>query len=258
MRPTLAAMALLVAGAALAEAPPAPTGPALKLRYFGLSMVQLETPGGKRVVFDPHAVPELGRNLLSADIVCCSHLHSDHTQLQAVENPQAARVFQGLTPGAKGKPPEWKAIDERVGGIRVRTVGLFHDAEEGLARGKNSAFVLEIDGLKVCHLGDLGHDLDAAQVKAIGPVDVLMVPVGGVYTLNGDGAKRVVAAIKPTRVVIPLHYGLPGFDELPGPEEFLDGQANVKRLPGNELVIEMGTSAPKEGPAVVLLGAGKK
>ncbi len=258
MRPTLAAMALLLAGPALAQAPATPTGPALKLRYFGLSMVQLETPSGKKIVFDPHAVPELGRNLLQAEIVCCSHLHSDHTQLQVIENPQAARVFQGLVPGAKGKPPEWKAIDEKVGGIRIRTVGLYHDAEQGLARGKNSAFVLEIDGLKVCHLGDLGHDLDPAQVKAIGPVDVLMVPVGGVYTLNGDGAKRVVAALKPTRFVIPLHYGLPGFDELPGPEEFLDGQANVRRVAGNELAIDLGAPAPKEGPAVVVLGAGKK
>ena len=255
MRPALAAIALLVAGAAVAQQP---AGPTLKLRYFGLSMVQLETPGGKRVVFDPHAVPELGRNLLQADIVCCTHLHSDHTQLQVIENAQAARVFNGLVPGAKGKPPEWKAIDEKVGGIRVRTVGLYHDAEEGLSRGKNSAFVLEIDGLNVCHLGDLGHDLDAAQLKAIGPVDVLMVPVGGIYTLNGDGAKRVVAALKPTRFVIPLHYGLPGFDELPGPEEFLDGQANLRRLAGNELVIELGAPAPKEGPAVVVLGAGKK
>ncbi len=260
-RLTLAvAVSLLASTAAFAQDAPA----AFKLRWFGLSMFQLETPNGKKIIFDPHAVPEFGRNLVQADIVVCSHPHSDHTQLDVVENAKAARVFQGVEPGKKGRPPEWKAVDEKVGAVRVRTVGLYHDAEDGLVRGKNSAFIIESDGVTFCHLGDLGHDLTPAQVKAIGRVDVLMVPVGGIYTVNGGGAKRAVAAIRPARFVLPMHYGVPGYDDLVGPDEFLDGTPNVSKRPGtNELVVPVEVPAaaagsPPAGPVTVVLGWGKK
>lgn len=227
---------------------------AAKLRWYGQSFFQLETSAGKKVVFDPHAIPEFGRNVLAADVVVCSHLHNDHTQLAAIQDPKAARVFYGLEETKKGRPPEWKKIDEKVGQVRVRTVGTYHDSDEGLARGKNSAFVVEADGLVVCHLGDLGHELTAAQVKAIGPVDVLMVPVGGIFTINGGQAKRVVGQLKPRRFVLPMHYGVPGYDEtLLSADEFLDGQPNVKKMTNtNELVIPL--DAKPDKPAVVLLG----
>jgi L-ascorbate metabolism protein UlaG (beta-lactamase superfamily) len=231
---------------------------AAKLRWFGQSFFQLETSAGKRVVFDPHAIPEFGRHVVKADVIVCSHLHNDHTTMAQVEEPKAARVFYGLEETKKGRPPEWKTIDEKVGQVRVRTVGTYHDANEGMSRGKNSVFVVEADGLVFCHLGDLGHDLTAAQVKAIGPVDVLMVPVGGVYTINGGQAKRVVEQLKPRRFVLPMHYAVPGYDEtlLPA-DEFLDGQPNVKKLTNtNELVIPL--DAKPEQPTVVQLGWEKK
>src|SRR5918995_6670265 len=118
---------------------------AARLRWYGQSMFQLETSLGKKVVFDPHAIPEFGRNVLDADIVVCSHLHNDHTQLAAIQDPKAARVFHGLEETKKGRPAEWKKIDEKVGQVRVRTVGTFHDPNEGLDRGKNSVFVVEAD-----------------------------------------------------------------------------------------------------------------
>lgn len=246
----------LVLFALTAVAAPA-AEPAYKLRWFGLSMFQLETPTGKLVVFDPHLAPEFPRALVKADAICLSHLHSDHTQLDAVENAKSARVFSGLTPGKKGRPAEWAKIDEQVGAMRVRTVGLYHDAEGGLSRGRNSAFILEFSDLKICHLGDLGHDLTPEQVKAIGPIDVLMVPVGGVYTINGSGAKRAVAALKPSRLVVPMHYGVPGFDDLAGPAEFLEGAENVVRTPAtNEIVIP--ASPPAKGPLTVVPGFGGK
>lgn len=237
------------------------------LRWYGLSMFQLETSGGKKVVFDPHGVPEFGRNLLQADVVLCSHLHNDHTQLDAIENVKAARVFMGVEPAKKGQAATWKVVNEKVGAIQIRSVGLFHDNEEGLARGKVSAFIVEVDNLKFCHLGDLGHELTPAQLKAIGTVDVLMVPVGGIYTLNGEGAKRVVAQIKPRLFVLPMHYGVPGYDELSPLDEFLDGQANVKKTPEtNELVIpvpDAPAAAPAKGaaapvPTTVVPGYAKK
>lgn len=223
------------------------------LRWFGMSMFQLETSAGKKIVFDPHAIPEFGRNLVQADVILCSHLHSDHTQTSIVENAKSARLFYGVEQAKKGRTPEWKAVNEKVGQISIRAVGLYHDNDDGLVRGKVSAFIVECDGLKFCHLGDLGHELTAAQVKAIGPVDVLMVPCGGIYTINGDGAKRAVAKLKPRLYVLPMHYGVPGYDELLPLDEFLDGPTAVKKLPNtNELVIPLELKA--DAPTIVVLG----
>jgi L-ascorbate metabolism protein UlaG (beta-lactamase superfamily) len=226
---------------------------AVKLRWFGQSFFQLETSPGKKVVFDPHAIPEFGRHVVEADVIVCTHLHNDHTTMAAIPEPKAARIFYGLEEVKKGRPAEWKKIDEKVGQVRVRTVGTYHDASDGLERGKNAVFVVEADGLVFCHLGDLGHDLTAAQVKAIGPVDVLMVPVGGIYTINGGQAKRVVGQLKPRRYVLPMHYGVPGYDALLPADEFLNGQPDVQKMPDtNELVIPL--DAKPEKPTVVVLG----
>ncbi len=243
------ASSLVTRHSSLAQDP----GKSAKLRWFGQSMFQLETSTGKRIVFDPHAIPEFGRHTVRADIIVCSHLHNDHTTLAQIEDPKAARIFYGLEEAKKGRPPEWKKIDEKVGQIRVRTVPTYHDPNEGLERGKNSVFVVEADGLVFCHLGDLGHELTPAQVKAIGPVDVLMVPVGGVYTINGGQAKKVVGQLKPRLYVLPMHYGVPGYDELLSVDEFLDGQAHVKKTPNtNELDIP--TDLKADHYTVVVLG----
>src|SRR5437660_12815696 len=101
---------------------------------------------------------------------------------------------------------------------------------QGMSRGKNTIFILEVDGLKIVFLGDLGHLLSEDQVKQIGPGDVLMVPIGGVYTLNGTRAKEVVAQLQPKRYVLPMHYRTRVFRDLPPPDDFLDGQNNVHRM----------------------------
>jgi L-ascorbate metabolism protein UlaG (beta-lactamase superfamily) len=242
----------VLATVALAAPAQDPAG-AVKLRWYGQSFFQLETSLGKSIVFDPHAIPEFGRHVVQADVVLCSHLHNDHTQIGILQEPKVARIFYGLEEVKKGRPPEWKKIDEKVGQVRVRTVGTYHDPDEGLTRGKNAVFVVEADGLVFCHLGDLGHELSAAQLKAIGPVDVLMVPVGGIYTLNGGQAKRVVAQLKPRLYVLPMHYGVPGYDELLPADEFLDGQDNVRKMTDtNELVIPLDAKAEKY--TIILLG----
>lgn len=226
----------------------------LTLRWYGQSFFQLETGAGKRVVFDPHAIPQFGRPLVSADLVLISHPHNDHAQPDVLENPKAARVFEGITISKDGKRADWNRVDEKVGQIRIRTLGTYHDAVGGMQRGKNSVWVVETDGLVFCHLGDLGHELTPDQAKAIGKVDVLMVPVGGIFTLNGEQAKAVVAQLKPRLYVIPMHYAAAGIDDLLGPDEFLDGQKNVKKMPEtNELVIPTDIKV-SDSPAVVLLG----
>lgn len=224
------------------------------LRWYGQSMFQLTTSSGKWVVFDPHQIPEFGPPRVAADIVLLSHRHSDHTQLEAIIESKAARVLHGLKESVGGRPPDWNRVNEKVGAIRVRSVPLYHDPDSGLTRGKNTAWVVEADGLAVCHLGDLGHELSREQAAAIGPVDVLLVPVGGIYTINGDVAKRVVAQVNPRRLVIPMHYGIEGvYDELLSPDEFLDSQPRVKRTP-NTNAVPIPAEVPAAGYEIVVPG----
>ncbi|MBX9623070.1 MAG: MBL fold metallo-hydrolase [Gemmataceae bacterium] len=248
-RLTLLTAGLLLAGFTSAAADDKPK--AATLRWFGQSFFQVETSTGQRIVFDPHAIPAFGGPRVSADVTLLSHLHDDHAQPEVLA--EKGRVFFGLVPSKDGRRADWNAVDEKVLTTRVRTLPTYHDALAGMQRGKNSIWVVEADGLVFCHLGDLGHELTDAQVKAIGPVDVLMIPVGGTYTINGEQAKKIVGQIKPRRFVVPMHYGVPGYDDLVGPEEFLDGQKNVKRmLETNELVIPLGDKAPDAATVVVL------
>jgi L-ascorbate metabolism protein UlaG (beta-lactamase superfamily) len=192
------------------------------IRWFGQSFFIITSAKGTRVAIDPHAIQEYGRFLgLKADAVLFSHLHNDHTQKEVFENHKDKnfKVISGLT--TKGRP-DWARIDEKFKEFHIRTVGTYHDDVEGMKSGKNAVFILEVDGWKIVHLGDLGHRLTPAQVKKIGPVDVLMIPVGGVYTLNGSEAKEVQAQLKPREYVIPMHYGNIRYDDLLPVDEFLE------------------------------------
>jgi L-ascorbate metabolism protein UlaG (beta-lactamase superfamily) len=257
-RRSLLLIPLFAALVALSAADPAPAQDEKKavLRWYGHSFFQLEV-GNQLIVFDPNAIAFYGRPVVDATLVLVSHEHADHNQWAWLKDPKVRRIH-GLK--ADGKRLDWNKVDEKVGLVRVRTVGTYHDAVNGMRQGKNAVFVVETDGLVVCHLGDLGHELTDEQVKAIGPVDVLMVPIGGVATINGEVARKVVAQIKPRLYVLPMHYGVPGFEELLGPDEFLEGQKPeaVKKMPEtNELVIPVGMKAP-DAPTVVLLGWEKK
>ena len=224
----------------------------LKLRWYGQSYFQLETAGGKLIVFDPHSMPVFAPPRLSADVTLVSHPHDDHNQIEVLK--EKGRDFQGVTVSKDGKKTDWNVVDEKVGVIRVRTLGTFHDTMNGMQRGKNSVWIVEVDSLSFVHLGDLGHELSEAQIKAIGKVDVLMVPVGGIYTINGEQAQTVVAKLKPRLYVLPMHYGVPGYDDIQGPGEFLDGYKTTMKdmTTTNELVIPADMKAP-DAPVVVQL-----
>jgi len=225
----------------------------VEIRWYGHSFFQLTTTSGTKVAFDPHAIAEYGAPALSPDIVVMSHNHNDHNRKEVLANADSKdlKAFYGLT--IKGKGGDWAKIDEKVKDVRVRTVPTFHDNEEGAKRGKNSVFVVEADGLKLCHLGDLGHELTDEQVAAIGPVDVLMIPVGGIYTINGETAKKVVAQLKPRLFILPMHYGTKANSDLLPIDEFLDGQKNVRKNEENN-VLEFPADLKADKPAVVVLG----
>ena len=139
---------------------------------------------------------------------------------------------------SKARRMEWNLTDEKFRDVRFRTVGTYHDNSQGMERGKNAVFVLEVDGLRIVFLGDLGHILSPGQVKEIGPVDVLIIPVGGIYTLNGSEAKQVVRQLKPKKYIVPMHYGTKVYEDLLPADEFLDDQKNVKRYPTNKLELD--------------------
>lgn len=244
--------------AALAAPSPATAQPAKKsmqLRYYGHSFFQLTTTAGTRVVFDPHAISEYGATgVVSADIVVMSHDHNDHNRKEVLANADSKdlKAFLGVVP--KGKTgTDWAKIDATVKDVKIRNVPTYHDEEEGAKRGKNSVFVVEADGLKFVHLGDLGTELTEEQIKAIGPVDVLMIPVGGIYTINGETAKKVVAQLKPRLFIIPMHYGTKVYTDVQLPDEFLDGQRNVRNL-GEVNLLEIPTDLKADKPTVVVMG----
>jgi L-ascorbate metabolism protein UlaG (beta-lactamase superfamily) len=168
------------------------------LRWFGQSMFLLESPGGTTVLLDPFN--DIGYTIpppLDTDAATITHEHPDHNNGGLAGT--AATVLKGLT--ADG----WADIDETFGDVRIRSVRTFHDAAQGSERGRNAVFVFETAGLTIAHLGDLGHVLDDEQIASIGPVDVLMVPVGGAFTIDAAQATEVTQQLSPS-AVFPMHY----------------------------------------------------
>jgi L-ascorbate metabolism protein UlaG (beta-lactamase superfamily) len=197
----------------------------VELRYYGHSTFGLSS-GGKTIVIDPFN-DDIGypKPKVSPDVVVISHEHFDHNNVGLVQGQP--RVIRCLCEEGK----DWAEVDERVGSIHVRGVATCHDPDQGAARGKNTITIYDVEGLRVVHLGDLGHLLTDEQVRAIGKVDVLMIPVGGHYTIGPVEADKVIAQLNP-RVVIPMHFKTRVNASWPiGPlEDFLKGTTAVKKV----------------------------
>lgn len=171
----------------------------MTISWLGHSCFLLNS-GGFRLLLDPyHCVRGLPDVAAEADVVCCSHDHFDHAYLDQITC-------------TAGKPSPFT----------VEEVQTFHDDQGGKLRGENTVRRFTAEGISVVHLGDLGHQLNSEQIAALTPCDVLLLPVGGTYTLDPAGARAVMAALAP-RIVIPMHYrqGSWGFTELAEVEDFL-------------------------------------
>ena len=195
----------------------------MKLTWLGHSCFLLEQDG-YRVVTDPYTGVEGYPPLaVSAHGVYCSHHHFDHDAVDAVT----------LLPAAESAP------------FTVREVETCHDECGGALRGSNTVRVFTAGGVSVAHLGDLGHRLTAEQVAAIGHVDAVLVPVGGVYTVDAEGAKAVCDALN-ARCVIPMHYRHApyGLGNVAGVEAFLRlwPEDGVHRLPGASFEVTADTA----------------
>lgn len=191
-------------------------------------------------VTDPFP-PSIGIKLpkLEADVVTISHAHPGHAHVEAVVTKD---VFVVEGPG-----------EYEVKGITVFGIRAFHDALEGAQDGGNTIYVLEVDDIRICHLGDLGHALDDETVEAIGtPVDVLLVPVGGGKALAAAKAAEVVRTIEP-RWVVPMHYRIPGLKlELEGVETFLKEMGVTEAVPQSKLVVQYSGSGDSETKVFLL------
>ncbi len=167
----------------------------MRIRWHGHSC--FEIAGSVQVVTDPHDGKSLGiaPPRAKADLVLVSHDHFDHNCARVVKK-QDARVLS--TPVM--------TVEQ---GVRVEGVEASHDDAGGAKRGKVVMFRFEMDGISFCHLGDLGHELDEATVERVAPVDFLFVPVGDVFTIGPEAAKRTVDRISP-KVAVPMHYRTQG------------------------------------------------
>ncbi len=149
------------------------------------------------LIIDPYSPEFTGLKLpkdLSCDIALSTHAHEDHSNTSAL----TGQVLTITGPG-----------EYEVKGVSITGVQVYHDKKEGSERGKNTIYNILVDGLNVVHLGDLGHILSESQIEEIGQTDILLIPVGGVFTINAKEAAEVVTQLEP-KIVIPMHYKIEG------------------------------------------------
>jgi L-ascorbate metabolism protein UlaG (beta-lactamase superfamily) len=211
----------------------------MKVKYLGHAAFVVISDSGLKIITDPYGTsPDLtyGEINESADVVTVSHDHFDHCNVASVGgNPQVLRRAESST----------------VEGVRFKGIISYHDDEGGRMKGNNIIFCFEVDRVKVCHLGDLGHLLDDKQRAEIGRVDILLVPVGGYFTIDAKTATEVCDQLKP-RVIIPMHYRTnKSFPNIAGVEEFLRGKDNVKWLDTSQVEFKAG-ELPDAGQIIVL------
>ncbi len=193
----------------------------MKIKHLAHAAFLITAADGTRIITDPYTKgPGMDHQAISetADIVTVSHEHGDHNNVAAVKgNPKIVRS------------------DVEAKGIKFKAVATSHDDKGGSQRGRNTVFCFEVDGITLCHAGDLGHELTAEQVKAIGKVDVLMIPVGGFFTVDAKTATKVCDQLKP-KVVIPMHYNTEKMSfPIAGVEDFIKGKNNVTRSNVSEI-----------------------
>lgn len=214
----------------------------MKIKWYGHAAFLVTSDEGIKIIIDPYEPGAFGGQLSygkiddQADIVLTSHDHADHNHIKGLPgNPQIL----------KGSGPKTEK------GISIKGIPTYHDPSKGSERGSNTVFTLRVDEINLCHLGDLGHLLSDREVSEIGPVDILLIPVGGVYTIDPNEATQVADQVKP-KVLIPMHFKTAkcGFPIAPV-EDFLKGKSNVKRSGVSEMRFDQ-ASLPLQREVIVL------
>lgn len=202
----------------------------MEISWLGHSCFQIKGKSATLITdpFSPQAGDASGLGKLSASIVTISHDHQGHNYAVGVGgNP---RVVRG--------PGEYEISDVLITGVPS-----YHDNERGKVLGRNTIYVIHMDDIVICHLGDLGHTLQEEQLEEVADADVLLIPISGQHTINAAQAAEVISQVEP-RLVIPMHYALPEGDA-PNPlDKFC-----------REMGIEVGHSQPKLNVARTTLPA---
>ena len=179
----------------------------MTITWFGQSCFRIEAKDAS-ILIDPFS-KEIGLKppRIKDDIVLVTHEHYDHSNLEGI-NPEC---FVIKNPGEYEKS-----------GVAVYGILSYHDRSGGKERGLNTIYIIKAEDMTVCHLGDMGQDkLTDEQVEAIGDVDILMIPVGGTYTIDSKEASQIINQIEP-KMIIPMHYKLPGLTiDLAGVDKFV-------------------------------------
>ena len=213
----------------------------MELTYIGHSCFKIKTKD-LTLVIDPYNPKDVGYSLpkMSADVVLTTHNHADHNFVEGVEDCKLVI----------DRPGEYEKADVFIYGIST-----FHDEKSGGDRGLNTIYLIEADGINILHLGDLGHELSDETLEKLSTVDVLLIPVGGTYTIDAEKATEIISEIEPAYVV-PMHYktsDLKGIEGLDPVEKFLDEMGkdkNVQKL--DKLVLRTRSDIPEDTEVIIL------
>ena len=214
-----------------------------KINWAGQSCFQISVSNSRDhtadIVIDPFD-EAIGLKVpsFSADILLVTHSHSDHNNIKAVKG--APFIISG--------PGEYEVKE-----VFIKGIPSFHDDSEGKERGVNTIYTISAEGLIFCHLGDLGQkQLTDEQLEKIGNVDILMIPVGGQFTISSQEAQRIISQIEP-KIVIPMHYELPKLKiKLEDVGKFLKIMGKNSIVPQDKFTVKS-SALPKDGIEVVVL-----
>ncbi|MFH1838099.1 MAG: MBL fold metallo-hydrolase [Candidatus Kuenenbacteria bacterium] len=182
----------------------------MEITWLGQSCFKIQDKN-ITLITDPYH-SELGLkplNKLKADIATISHDHYDHNNIEAISGIENELPFIVSSPG-----------EYEIKNVFIYGISCFHDKNQGRERGFNTIYLIKMNGITIAHLGDLGHILSDEQLEKIEKVNILMIPIGGTYTIDAKEAKQIINQIEP-QIVIPMHYKIPGLKEdLSGVDEF--------------------------------------
>lgn len=211
----------------------------MKVKWLGHASFLISSETGVKIITDPY--PQ-GSGLSyvpineAADVITMSHDHFDHNNVSSVQGKPQVITDSG---------------DYNIKGIQFNGIATHHDESQGKERGASTVFCFLVDGVKLCHLGDLGHRLSQEQIDKIGSIDILFVPIGGVFTIDAKMAGTVVDDLKP-KVAIPMHYKTSKCDwPLNTADDFVLDKKNFKKLNSSELEFKAG-ELPKATEIIVL------
>ncbi len=208
----------------------------MEITWYGQSCFRLRDRLAT-VITDPYD-KGIGYTLprVRADIVTVSHDHPDHNYVKGIKGQ--SKIIVG--------PGEYE-----VGGVFITGIPTFHDRKKGASRGRNTVFLFDFEGLTVCHLGDLGHVPTQSQVEALSDIDVLLIPVGAVSTINAAQAAEVISLLEP-RLVIPMHYKTKALEvKLDSVSRFLK-EMGLSKLATQESLKVTKSSLPDETQVMLL------